>query len=137
MSLDCWQCGRDLSDVLLPLVRSSVCPACEADLHVCRMCTFFSPGHARSCAEPVAEEVRDKTRSNFCDYFRAREGAHAGSEAADAARAGLDALFGLPSGAAGDPGGAEDPAEMERRKREQADDAQDELRRLFGIDDDR
>jgi hypothetical protein len=44
----------------------------------------------------VAEEVKDKQRANFCDYFRPIEAAWRPGDrsAADKARAELEALFG-------------------------------------------
>lgn len=90
----CWKCGASLAAMAMPLARRDECPACRADLHVCRMCRFFDARLSRSCAEPVAEEVLDKARANFCGYFEARPGAFASSAATDQARATLDALFG-------------------------------------------
>jgi len=132
--LECWNCGRGVDDQPLPLVRSSTCPACDADLHVCRMCEYFAPSVAKSCREPVAEEVRDKTRANFCDYFRAVPGAHAGDGKAREAENQLNSLFGLGAQAVPDTR-SPDPLALERKKREQAEQADDELRRLFGLDD--
>ena len=75
--LSCWKCGHALDDVPLPLRRRDECPACGTDLHVCRMCEFYDPSVAKSCREPIAEEVTDKERANFCDYFRGRPGVQA------------------------------------------------------------
>ncbi len=99
----CWKCGASLAELLAPLERLAECPVCAADLHVCRLCEFYDTGVARSCREPVAEDVADKTRANFCDYFRARPGAYSApdGEAASAARAELDALFGDGGASAG------------------------------------
>ena len=33
------------------------------------MCRFYDTRKAKSCAEPVADEVQDKQRANFCGYF--------------------------------------------------------------------
>ena len=133
--LECWHCGRAVDDQPLPLTRSSTCPACESDLYVCRMCEYFAPSVAKSCREPVAEEVRDKTRANFCDYFRAVPGAHHRDHQAVEARSALNSLFGLD--AAADTGAdAPDVEALERDKREQAARSDDELRRLFGLDSD-
>ena len=68
--LTCWKCGADLKAVSLPLGRRAECPACHAELHVCRMCRHFLPGKARPCMEPMAEPVKDSTRANFCDWFQ-------------------------------------------------------------------
>lgn len=94
--LQCWRCGTALDDVLLPLPRELLCRACNAPLHACRMCQFHAPGLAKQCREPVADEVKDKTRANFCDWFRPRPGAYVApdADALASARAGLDALFG-------------------------------------------
>lgn len=82
----------------LPLRRLEVCPECDCELHVCLMCRFYDTGVAKSCREPVAEEVRDKRNANFCDYFTPRAGAYTPPDAEAAqARAGLQALFGEDS----------------------------------------
>jgi hypothetical protein len=99
--LVCWKCGVSLENLSLPLRRLEECRACGAELHACRLCEFFDPAVAKSCREPVAEEVKDKSRANFCDYFRPRPGAHAGAPAAEATRSQLEALFGgAPAGEA-------------------------------------
>lgn len=94
-TLLCWKCGAALDALLPPLSRRAECPACRAELHVCRMCAFHDPRVAKACREPVADEVGDKTRANFCGYFQPatppRQGAPA---AASASRAELGALFG-------------------------------------------
>jgi hypothetical protein len=97
--LVCWKCGAPLGDMPLPLSRFAECRACHTRLHVCRMCEFYDTRVAKSCREPIAEEVKDKTRANFCDYFRARPGAYIppDRDARDRARAELDALFGAGS----------------------------------------
>lgn len=93
-ALVCWKCGAELAGLEPPLSRTDECRACRAELHVCRMCRFYDPTKSRSCAEPVAEEVRDKERANFCGYFTAAPGRHRPREAAGAgARDALEALF--------------------------------------------
>jgi hypothetical protein len=135
-SLNCWKCGQVLDDMPMPLRRRDECPACGTDLHVCRMCEFYDISVAKSCREPVAEEVTDKERANFCDYFRGRPVVHAGGGAGetDAARAQLDALFGI-EGKAEDPPTATDAQSLIDRKRAEADDARKRLDELFGDDD--
>lgn len=115
--LNCWKCGEDLSWVTFPLRRLETCRSCEAELHVCRFCEFYDKGVAKSCREPVADEVKDKERANFCGYlvpkpnaFVAADNAQAQSHnelaslfgdeepeqasSEEAARKGLDDLFG-------------------------------------------
>jgi hypothetical protein len=124
-TLVCWKCGSSLAAVLLPLRRLEECPGCHAELHVCRLCEWYEPHVAKSCREPIADEVKNKERANFCDYFKPRPGAYQARDvgAVTAARSGLDALFGAGPNAAPPP--AKDAAvEAER--------ARSELEKLFG-----
>ena len=59
------------------------------------MCIHFDTGVPRQCREDGAEEVREKERLNFCDWFVASEQAFdAGRKSEeDQARDALDALF--------------------------------------------
>jgi hypothetical protein len=93
--LVCWQCGASLSALTLPLRRLDECH-CRAELHVCRMCVEYDTSVAKHCREPTAEEVRDKTRANFCDHFKPRAAAYTRpySAAISAAQAALAKLFG-------------------------------------------
>lgn len=103
-SLSCWRCGHSLEDLSLPLSRRDQCPECAIDLHVCRMCTQFDSEVPRACREDDAEEIKEKERANFCDYFAPSHSAFdSGMAVADAAaRQQLDGLFG--DGAADDAG---------------------------------
>ena len=94
-SYTCWKCGGPLQELLLPLARHEECPRCRAQLHVCRMCVYFDTAAPQQCREPVAENVSDKQRANFCGYFRINPHAYAGpsDQGADSRRQ-LDALFG-------------------------------------------
>lgn len=116
MSLVCWKCGASLAELSLPLRRLDECKRCNAELHVCKLCEFYSIAVAKHCREPIAEEVKDKERANFCDYFKPRPGAYsaAGQEAAAKAKAQLDALFGGAPAAGDAPSAAEkSQAELE------------------------
>jgi len=94
--LKCWKCGASLAEYTLPLRRIEECRSCRAELHVCRMCEFHDVSVAKHCRETIADEVKDKERANFCDYFRPTPAAWQPEElsAADRARAELEALFG-------------------------------------------
>ena len=94
--LKCWKCGASLADYTLPLRRLEECRACGAELHVCRMCEFYDTSKAKHCQEPIADEVKDKIRANFCDYFRPTPNAWRPEKlsAAEQAKAQLEALFG-------------------------------------------
>jgi hypothetical protein len=92
----CYRCGESLAALSLPLSRQDECPGCGNYLHVCKMCVFFDPRVPRQCREDGAEEVRDKDRLNFCDWFKPSETAYDADRKAeeDEARAALEALFG-------------------------------------------
>ena len=96
MPLVCWKCGASLAELSLPLRRLDECKACGAELHVCKLCEFYSLSVAKHCRETIAEEVKDKERANFCDYFKPRPGAYSAKDldAGSKAKAELDALFG-------------------------------------------
>lgn len=98
-TLVCWKCGASIAELPLPLGRRDECPACHAELQVCRMCRFYDPRLAKACREPMAEEVKDKERANFCDWFQPRPNAYQPREdKTRAARAELEALFGAAAG---------------------------------------
>lgn len=136
-TLNCWKCGAALDELPMPLGRRDECPACRADLHVCRMCEFYDTSVAKSCREPIAEEVNDKERSNFCDYFRARPEAHdsAAAAAGDVARAELEAIFGVEGETRG-AAAAPDAKTLADRRRAEAEEARKKLDALFGDDND-
>ena len=120
--LSCWKCGASLDGVPLPISRMGECLSCRAELHVCLLCEFYDTSVAEDCREPMAQEVKDKTRANFCEYFYPRPGADTQSSgsAAVAASAELDALFGSGSATGDTPGDAEttsvdSPEEKARR----------------------
>lgn len=95
--LVCWKCGASIAGLPMPLSRLSQCKSCEASLYVCKMCQFYDTKVSKQCREPVAEEVKDKTRANFCDYFQVKPAAYVAPEyaQAQASKTELEALFGL------------------------------------------
>jgi hypothetical protein len=107
--LVCWKCGTSLAELTLPLLRLEECKKCGAELHVCKMCEWYSLAVAKHCRETIAEEVKDKERANFCDYFKPRPGAHsaAPADASAKAKADLDALFGAGQSAQPEPSAAD------------------------------
>ena len=94
--LHCWRCGASLAELTPPIERRDECPACRAHLYVCRFCEFYDPKVAKQCREPVAEEVKDKERANFCGYFKPNPNAFlpADTSSSNKSRAELNALFG-------------------------------------------
>jgi len=71
------------------------CPECNADMHVCKMCRHYDPRVARQCREDGADDVTDKERPGFCDWYIPSENAYDPDRksAADTAKSALDALF--------------------------------------------
>lgn len=92
----CFRCGESLVTLSLPLSRRDQCPSCSADLHVCKMCKFFDATVPRQCREDGADDVTEKERPNFCDWYNPSENAYDPNRksAADDAQTALDALFG-------------------------------------------
>lgn len=67
----CHKCGAPVGREQVS--RRDECEGCGADLRVCLNCTFYDEKRANQCFEPQAEKVKEKDRSNYCDYFRFRE----------------------------------------------------------------
>ena len=95
-NIACFRCGSSLAALSLPLSRRDQCPQCNADLHVCRMCLNFDSAVPRQCREDGAEDVKEKERPNFCEWFKPSPNAFdpGRKSEADAAKAALAALFG-------------------------------------------
>ncbi|TFG61891.1 MAG: hypothetical protein E4H36_09330 [Spirochaetales bacterium] len=89
----CYRCGTPHAG---PVFRSSLCGECGADLKVCLNCKFYDPSVHWECRETVPEPVREKERSNFCDYFSYLlrfSGSETGSKSGQAKNK-FDSLFG-------------------------------------------
>ena len=69
MKFVCFSCGKEVERGPGPVGRSEECPHCHTDLHCCKNCQHYDPKAYNECREPVAEVVREKDRSNFCDHF--------------------------------------------------------------------
>ena len=68
--LICYRCGASLESLSLPLSRQDECPSCTVYVHVCRMCKYYDPQVPKQCREDDAEEVIEKERVNFCEWFK-------------------------------------------------------------------
>ena len=64
----CGHCGQELK-AEGQIRREEVCSSCGGYLHCCLNCRFFTGGASRRCTESQAEEVRDRSRANFCAFF--------------------------------------------------------------------
>ena len=49
------------------------CPDCYTDLHICLNCCFYDESAYNQCRESSAENVRDKERNNYCEYFESSQ----------------------------------------------------------------
>jgi len=94
---NCFACGHPLPS-RERIFRSTLCEECGADAHVCLNCDFYLPGAHWDCRETIDEQVRDKDRANFCDYFSLSKttsgGATDGGGKAEDARKNFQNLFG-------------------------------------------
>ena len=77
------------------MTRRDMCDNCGIELHVCRMCVHFDANVARQCREDDAEEVSEKARLNFCEWFKPSESAFDDKSKTeeDQAISALEALF--------------------------------------------
>lgn len=92
-SLVCYSCKQSIA-VLERVGRREECPACKADVHVCKNCEFYDAKSYNECREPAAEPVREKDRANYCDFFDPRKGVGpAGPTKAELLKAQAEALF--------------------------------------------
>jgi len=66
----CHFCSASLE---APIYRSSECPQCGKDSKICLNCHFYSETSHWECRESISEAVREKDRSNYCDYFKLSE----------------------------------------------------------------
>ena len=94
-NIHCYRCGASVEALSLPFSRQDECPECQNYLHVCKMCVHYDRAVPRQCREDGAEDVTDKDRLNFCDWYKPSEKAFDADRKADEdqARASLDALF--------------------------------------------
>lgn len=67
----CHACGTAIADPRA-VTRYSTCSSCGKDLRVCLNCRFYDPSAHWQCREDIPEEVREKDRANFCEYFMLR-----------------------------------------------------------------
>jgi len=94
-NLVCWNCGKSIADVPLPISRHATCSHCFEVLHCCRMCAEFRAKQHIHCANDLADPPSDIQMANFCEYFSPVAGTYdADNDKGDSAKVKLDALFG-------------------------------------------
>lgn len=127
IDIQCWKCGTELKELLMPFSRYEECSYCKADLHVCIACRSYNPSLSNACNEDRADFVLDKDKANFCDFFHVNARSYQKQDNSEAkeARAKLAELFGENS--------PEEKLESKQSCPEtEAERALAELKRLFG-----
>lgn len=93
IKLKCFSCSHEMSFVD-SISRRDECEKCGADARTCKNCAFYDPKVYNECRETSAEVIREKERSNLCDYFQPSGGKGAGNKSRDDLLAAAEALFG-------------------------------------------
>lgn len=88
----CHKCKTAIADDIF-VGRQAQCPFCGTDLHSCLNCFFYNPGSYNDCREPQAERVLEKSRSNFCDFFKFMQEMNFSGDTGSTTKDRLDALF--------------------------------------------
>jgi hypothetical protein len=71
----------------------ATCPHCSSDLHICLNCSLYDPGAYHECRESSAEWVKDKERTNRCEYFTPKAASSGAADKKDSVKSALDDLF--------------------------------------------
>ena len=69
IKINCFSCGQELQ-FTQTISRRDECDKCRADVRCCRNCQFYDPKVYNECRETSADVVREKDRSNVCDFFQ-------------------------------------------------------------------
>ena len=93
--LVCWNCGKSIADIPLPISRHANCAHCYEVLRCCRLCRHFNAGVQGQCEHERAEPTVIKESANFCDFFKPAPGRFSrdSTRKQDGARSDFDALF--------------------------------------------
>jgi ubiquitin len=68
-TVKCASCGAKAPP---NITIESSCPKCNADLHTCRLCTYFDPGARFECRKPITARIVNKNARNTCELFTPR-----------------------------------------------------------------
>ncbi len=75
MSIFCYNCNTELDFTENDKIsRREECPSCGEGIYCCAMCQFHDSTAYNECREPMANRVAEKTKVNFCTYFRLAAG---------------------------------------------------------------
>jgi hypothetical protein len=92
MELICFKC-QTKNSVYGKVGRKDECTSCGMDLHSCQNCHFYDGKVYNSCKEPAADVVKDKERSNFCDFYQPSTGDGQKNDQKSQLKAAAEALF--------------------------------------------
>ena len=92
IKLKCFKCGKESEFTDSVGIRDE-CEFCNEDSHTCMNCRFYDPKAYNECRETSADVVRDKDRSNFCDFFQAGSGDGGSGPSKDDLLNAAEALF--------------------------------------------
>ena len=92
MKVICFHCKK-INESESKIGFRDECDSCRSDLHVCKNCEFYDPKAYNECRENSADVVREKERSNFCDFFNPRNSGSLVEDKAAQLRAAAEALF--------------------------------------------
>ena len=68
--MNCWKCKKAISDIPVKIGFRATCIHCEADIHVCKNCRYYSTGKPNDCMIPGTDPIADKEQSNLCEDFK-------------------------------------------------------------------
>ena len=94
--LVCWNCGKSIADIPLPISRHANCAHCYEVLRCCRQCRHFNAAVQGQCEHERADPPVVKESANFCDYFKPSPNRFSrdSSRKHDGAKSEFAALFG-------------------------------------------
>lgn len=72
MMMHCWKCQKPIGEFPIKIGFRAACIHCDADLHVCKNCRYYSVGKPNDCIVPGTELIQDRERSNLCEEFKPR-----------------------------------------------------------------
>lgn len=92
MKIICFSCRKE-NEMTGKVGLRDECHHCGADLHACKNCDFYDAKSYNECRETSADVVREKERSNFCDFFIPRQNSPSDIDQKARLKAAAEALF--------------------------------------------
>lgn len=92
MKVQCFHCKK-VNEFPNKIGLRDECEFCKSDIHVCKNCEHYDTKVYNECRETTADVVRDKERSNHCDYYVVRSSINSADDQKAKLKAAADALF--------------------------------------------